>query len=90
MINHKQSKWKKRKKIKKKSEYLKKKIRKRSAIRKSNRSKIKKKIKKRNFIKKTKLLRNSIYKNKPRKSFLLFPLSSFAAEGDVYDLSTNN
>ena len=62
---------KKKKKNKKKIRIAKKKIRKRSAIRKSNRSKIKKKIKKRNFIKKTKLLRNSIYKNKSRKSFLL-------------------
>ena len=62
---------KKKKKNKKNIRIAKKKIRKRSAIRKSNRSKIKKKIKKRNFIKKTKLLRNSIYKNKSRKSFLL-------------------
>ena len=62
---------KKKKKNKKKIRIAKKKIRKRSAIRKSNRSKIKKKIKKRNFIKKTKLLRNNIYKTKPGKSFLL-------------------
>ena len=50
---------------------LKKKIKKRNLTKKPTRKRLKKKIKKRNLTKKIKLSKNKIYKNKPKKSFIL-------------------
>jgi len=49
----------------------KKKINKRNLTKKPTRKRLKKKIKKRNLTKKIKLSKNKIYKNKPKKSFIL-------------------
>ena len=59
------------KKKKKNKKKVKKKIRKKKIIKNSIRKKYKKKIKKKNLNKKIRLLKNKIYKSRPKKSFLL-------------------
>ena len=59
------------KKKKKNKKKVKKKIRKKKIIKKSIKKKYKKKIKKKNLNKKIRLLKNKIYKSRPKKSFLL-------------------
>jgi len=59
------------KKNKKNKKKVKKKIRKKKIIKNSIRKKYKKKIKKKNLNKKIRLSKNKIYKNRPKKSFIL-------------------
>ena len=71
----------------------KKKIKKRNLTKKPTRKRLKKNIKKRNLTKKIKLSKNKIYKNKPKKSFILDIIrfqqklkSNFKIKIDIFNL----